>query len=159
MDTNALYRWEHNRYDEVNKNVDYWKFQQELSSIGKTQGMLSLPRKRGFVYLIKGDENITKIGITLGDPFRRLKELGTGSWLKYKLEYIYPAPWPTMLEKALHRCFSHFRIKNEWFSLSSREIRDFTWARDSWNGINWWAVCEETCSHFKIGSYNKDEVK
>lgn len=147
-------RQENIRQDLIFKKINHIKFKEELSCVAKIRG-IRRDEKQGFVYLIKGDERITKIGMTNRCPFDRLKEMLGNTWKDYEITHIYPTRYPGGTEKVLHHLFEYFKIRGEWFSLSPKEIVTQTKARDSWNGINWWNMCEETCKSLKIGTYSK----
>jgi hypothetical protein len=147
-------REDYARENLIFEKINHIKFKEELCLIAKSR-QIKRYEKTGFVYLIKGDKRVTKIGMTLRCPFERLKEISNNTWKDYEITHIYPTGYPGGTEKVLHHLFDYFKIKGEWFSLSSEEIVRQTKRRDPWNGINWWNMCEETCKSLKIGTYSK----
>ena len=76
--------------------------------------------KDGFVYFIKSDNGLVKIGKS-AHPERRLRELKTGAASKLKLvETIYSED-VSGLEKRLHLRYKRRRKNGEWFELSHEE--------------------------------------
>lgn len=72
----------------------------------------------GIVYLIEdSNNNCYKIGVTKGDPVKRLKKLQTGNPSKLELIYIYECKYPYRLETMLHAHYKSVNELNEWFSL------------------------------------------
>lgn len=72
----------------------------------------------GIVYLIEDSNNNTyKIGVTKGDPEKRLKKLQTGNSSKLEIKYLYESEYPYRLETMLHAHYKQFNELNEWFSL------------------------------------------
>lgn len=80
------------------------------------------------LYLIKSDieENTYyKIGITKGDPLKRLKCLNTGNSHKLEMVKVFHSKWGTKIEKMLHRKWKHLQTNGEWFELSAEEVKNF----------------------------------
>jgi hypothetical protein len=74
----------------------------------------------GYVYLIEDkNNNCFKIGVTKGDPEKRLKKLQTGNPSKLEIKYLYKYDYPYRLESMLHRHYSSCNELNEWFSLEN----------------------------------------
>lgn len=74
----------------------------------------------GYVYLIEDSNNNSyKIGVTKGDPEKRLKKLQTGNSSKLEIKYLYKYKYPYRLESMLHRYYKPFHELNEWFSLEN----------------------------------------
>lgn len=72
----------------------------------------------GCVYLIEdSNNNCYKIGVTKGDPVKRLKKLQTGNPSKLELKYLYECEYPYRLETMLHAHYKSVNELNEWFSL------------------------------------------
>ena len=72
----------------------------------------------GTVYLIEDkNNNCYKIGVTKGDPNKRLKKLQTGNPSELELKYTYECEYPYRLETMLHTHYKLFNELNEWFSL------------------------------------------
>ena len=74
----------------------------------------------GYVYLIEdSNNNCYKIGVTKGDPEKRLKKLQTGNPSKLEIKYLYKYDYPYRLESMLHRHYRSCNELNEWFSLEN----------------------------------------
>jgi hypothetical protein len=74
----------------------------------------------GYVYLIEDrNNNCFKIGVTKGDPEKRLKKLQTGNPSKLEIKYLYECEYPYRLESMLHTHYKSFNELNEWFSLEN----------------------------------------
>jgi hypothetical protein len=74
----------------------------------------------GIVYLIEDRNNNTyKIGVTKGDPVKRLKKLQTGNSSELVLKYTYECEYPYRLETLLHTQYKLVNELNEWFSLEN----------------------------------------
>lgn len=93
-------------------------------------------RNQGFLYLARGEENITKIGKTRNDPYKRVRDIHNMMWLDVKLLYVSIIYWDlASAEHLLHKTFAKERRKSEWFNLSAKEIYDFT--HDQLKGLYW----------------------
>ena len=78
----------------------------------------------GFVYLIRGDREGTftyKIGKS-NSPNFRIKSIQTSNPDNLEILYLYEIDIPYKLETFLHRTFSPFSIRGEWFK--SDKIED-----------------------------------
>ncbi len=75
--------------------------------------------KQSFVYLMKVDPDLFKIGFST-DVNKRLRQLTANSSLPVQL--IAVAPGGRSLEQDLHRRFESLRLGNEWFLDRSRTI-------------------------------------
>lgn len=74
----------------------------------------------GYVYLIEDcNNNCYKIGVTKGEPEKRLKKLQTGNPSKLELRYLYECEYPYRLESMLHSHYKSYNELNEWFSLEN----------------------------------------
>ena len=74
----------------------------------------------GYIYLIEDSNNNTyKIGVTKGEPEKRLKKLQTGNSSKLEIKYLYKCEYPYRLESMLHNHYKQFNELNEWFSLEN----------------------------------------
>lgn len=74
----------------------------------------------GYIYLIEDSNNNTyKIGVTKGEPEKRLKKLQTGNSSKLEIKYLYKCEYPYRLESMLHNHYKQFKELNEWFSLEN----------------------------------------
>jgi len=83
----------------------------------------------GFVYLIRGRRGEYKLGhMSVVD--RRLSELATGSSVDLEVVHEIKTDDPLGVEAYWHQRLSKSRIKNEWFKLSSSDVRAFKrWRR------------------------------
>lgn len=69
------------------------------------------------LYVIGGDGlPYVKIG-TSTDPQRRIRQLQTG--LPFTLSVLWSCEMDQYLERDLHEVFSDFRVRGEWFDLTS----------------------------------------
>jgi hypothetical protein len=77
------------------------------------------PIDASFVYVIRGDHNLTKIGVTT-NPSARLASLRTASAFPIDYAYIGMMPDNTgyALEKATHLALDRFRCNGEWFDVA-----------------------------------------
>lgn len=88
----------------------------------------------GYVYLIEDiDSGTYKIGVTKGDPQRRLNKLQTGNSCKLSIKYLYECEYPFRLEAMLHNHYKEYRELNEWYGLP--EIDSFMDKCDEFNDI------------------------
>jgi hypothetical protein len=86
--------------------------------------------QEGYVYLMvgfSGDSEKYKIGITIKDPEKRLKQLQTGSSDKIDLLRKYKSPFYKKIEKFLHRKYMPYKCEggSEWFDLPDEEALNF----------------------------------
>ena len=80
-----------------------------------------ISNKKGYVYFVKGNKNIVKIGCTT-DIKNRIKSLSTGFPYKLKLlNKIYSKNYG-YIEGLFHEFFKNKRLRGEWFDLSDEEI-------------------------------------
>ena len=74
----------------------------------------------GYVYLIEDrNSNTYKIGVTKGDPKKRLKKLQTGNSFELEIKYLYECEYPYRLETMLHTHYKLVNELNEWFALEN----------------------------------------
>jgi Leu/Phe-tRNA-protein transferase len=82
----------------------------------------------GFVYLLEcsnDDHTVHKIGFTKSTTQKRIKNLQTGNSYEIKELCRYETKFDQKLEKIIHRCYSHRKIKNEWFNLEITDVTNF----------------------------------
>jgi hypothetical protein len=84
----------------------------------------------GFVYLLRADNGLYKIGRS-EDPEGRLAGLGVLP-LPVVLLHRIASNDMVWLERRLHRLFSEFRVRGEWFALSESQVAGFL-AREAWD--------------------------
>jgi DNA-binding XRE family transcriptional regulator len=75
----------------------------------------------GFVYLIRSENGLVKLGASLM-PRWRLKSLSCGSPLPLELLHIIATNDMTWLEATLHERFREKRARGEWFRLSEEDV-------------------------------------
>jgi hypothetical protein len=82
------------------------------------QNKPSEPMTGGFVYVVRGDHNLVKIGITT-NPRARLASLRTGS--AFPIDYAYLAVTPgesrAAIESGTHTLLDKHRCNGEWFDV------------------------------------------
>ena len=74
------------------------------------------------LYLIKC-QDFYKIGIT-NDIEDRLAQLSTGNPFDLEIIVAFEFENASFIEKSLHQKFSEQKVKNEWFSLSEKDIQE-----------------------------------
>jgi hypothetical protein len=76
------------------------------------------PMTGGFVYVVRGDHNMVKVGVTT-NPRARLASLRTGS--AFPIDYAYLAVTPgdsgAAIEAAAHKLLDKHRCNGEWFDV------------------------------------------
>jgi hypothetical protein len=76
----------------------------------------------GYVYLIEDINNNTfKIGVTKGDPIKRLKKLQTGNSTELTIKYLFETDYPYRIESMLHNHYNSVNERDEWFNLNNPE--------------------------------------
>jgi hypothetical protein len=79
---------------------------------------------KGYIYLIWAEgTNRFKIGKTKGSPYRRLKNLSTGSSQKLELVGVLLTDTLTVKEKEFHQRFAKYRTEGEWFQFPPTQIK------------------------------------
>ena len=89
----------------------------------------SLLRTKGYVYLIKLENGLYKIGKTkhLSD---RMSVFAVSFPMKWELFYSFLSDDYSLAEKTLHMFFADKREIGEWFSLDQRDINSITAIKD-----------------------------
>jgi len=79
----------------------------------------------GWVYFIHEKDNFAlfKIGMTKRTPEERIAELQTGNPSELLIFAVIRTTDALKCEKMLHRLFSRYRKRGEWFSISVKDIR------------------------------------
>jgi len=87
-----------------------------------------------FLYVIGTNERYQKIGFS-ANVDRRLKSLQTGNPDKLAIHHVEPVPKEQvrLLERKIHKDLAHYRLKGEWFNLTSQEAVDLL----KFNLIRW----------------------
>jgi predicted GIY-YIG superfamily endonuclease len=80
--------------------------------------------KRGFVYVLLDQQGRRKLGKTVNDVEKRVKQLQTGNAEQITIEYRLEVNDMRRAENAIHDLFaaSRLRINGEWFKLSESEL-------------------------------------
>lgn len=84
----------------------------------------------GQIYVIGVDledpfEEPVKIGFTKSSVKNRLSQLNSSHWKDLKLIYeSIEIPWPTILEKYLHKKYKKHKVGREWFKLDEWHLDD-----------------------------------
>jgi hypothetical protein len=87
-----------------------------------------------FLYVIGTNERYQKMGFS-ANVERRLKSLQTGNPDKLTIHHVEPVPKEQvrLLERKIHKDLAHYRLKGEWFNLTSQEAVDLL----KFNLIRW----------------------
>lgn len=80
-----------------------------------------LKKRQGYVYLIKAENGLYKIGRS-NDPANRRKTFGIKLPFKVDFEAIILRDDMVAAECELHERFKHRRVDGEWFDLSNEEV-------------------------------------
>ena len=75
----------------------------------------------GMVYIIT-DGEYHKIGMTIGDANKRLKEIQNMNPRKLEVLYQQHTPWAYDYEHLIHELFDKKRVRGEWFILQPADI-------------------------------------
>lgn len=78
----------------------------------------------GFVYVLLDEQHRRKLGKTVNDVEKRVKQLQTGNAERITIEYRLAVNDMRRAETAIHTLFaaSRLRINGEWFKLSESEL-------------------------------------
>jgi hypothetical protein len=79
------------------------------------------PPKKGYVYLIKAENGLTKIGETIS-PKKRYSSIKTAVPMDTEFLFAVKTNNAPGLEEKLHEKFSNKREMGEWFRLSEKDI-------------------------------------
>ena len=102
--------------NEYNNNI----FKQYNSSYTNSENTTKKPKK-GFVYFIKAENGLIKIGQTK-DLSNRYKQIQHSALLKTELLFAIESDDGIKLEEKLHHFFENKMKKGEWFALSDGDI-------------------------------------
>lgn len=94
---------------------------------------------KNYVYLIRSDEGMYKIGISR-NPNKRIAQLQTGNSSPLKLISIFESQNASKIERTLHRRFNYCKVNREWFGLS---------IFDEYNFNDYCKVIEESINKLK----------
>lgn len=83
--------------------------------------------KKGYVYLICDPQSdCYKIGVTRGSIDKRIKKLQTGNCNELHIVSYFNYEKPFLLERMLHSKYKLKNKLNEWYSLESKDVLEFT---------------------------------
>lgn len=80
------------------------------------------------IYLIecvRDYDTVYKIGFTERNPNKRLDQLSTGNDGELKVVRQFSTVFDQIVERALHRFYSHKNINKEWFKLDLKDVQNF----------------------------------
>jgi hypothetical protein len=84
----------------------------------RTRAASGEPMTGSFVYVVRGDHNLVKIGVTT-NPRARLASLRTGSAFPIDFSYIAVTPGEAApIERAAHALLDRHRLNGEWFDVA-----------------------------------------
>ncbi len=75
----------------------------------------------GYIYLIREEEKMFKIGFTKRDPIKRLSELQCANPRELILFNFFKTS-SMKIEKRIHKEFKHKKVNREWFNLSESDL-------------------------------------
>lgn len=78
----------------------------------------------GFIYVLLDEQGRRKLGKTVNDVEKRVKQLQTGNAEVITIEYRLEVDDMRRAERAIHSLFaaSRLRVNGEWFRLSESEL-------------------------------------
>lgn len=92
-------------------------------SLREKQELLMSECLKGTVYVIESEGHpYCKIGVTGGDPQKRLVSFQIGSPFKLSIIVEIYSPDCQHLEELLHERFENKRVRGEWFNLTDEDI-------------------------------------
>jgi len=94
-----------------------------------------------WIYLLKvyeADGPTYKIGYTKNDPKKRTPQLQTGNKNEIEIKHVFWSEYSTRLEANLHKFYSHYRQRGEWFNLPPEVVKNFI------------SICEKQESNLKL---------
>ncbi len=77
----------------------------------------------GYVYVVSDGSSLHKIGYSRNFPDKRVTNLATSYHKEFKILGFFRSTGAHSHEKKLHKMFSSFRRKGEWFEISYEEIK------------------------------------
>jgi len=102
---------------------------------GATAEPANVPESRGFVYLIRAETGVFKIGKAT-NVARRMANLGHLSPVALELVHTISAFNALAAESDLHRRFRARRVRGEWFALTPEDVEYVcslrAWTREGW---------------------------
>ena len=84
-----------------------------------------------YVYLIRSDNGLTKIGVTR-DIGTRVSTLNTASPVELRLLFYFAPQNAKLAEANLHKRFFRKRVKGEWFNLTDMDV---SWVKNNYDII------------------------
>lgn len=88
------------------------------------------PQEGSFVYVVKGDHRLAKIGVTT-NPNARLATLKTASGFRLSLAFTGATASPNSafaIEREAHRVLDRHRVEGEWFDIPAELAIATVWA-------------------------------
>lgn len=76
------------------------------------------------LYVVRHEHGFIKIGLS-NDPWSRVSSLQTSSPYDLELWLVVSAIFAQDVEKRLHREFSEFHIRGEWFDITENRLLEF----------------------------------
>lgn len=98
------------------------KYKLVKKEVKDSKGNAKLVRTSGFVYLIKSNEGVYKIGRTTNIN-KRLTQLQVASSVPLKVLWFKHFSNAPEVEKMLHETFKEYQYQGEWFKLPTSAIR------------------------------------
>lgn len=116
--------------DVLQDSLKYYEF---VPRTLKVNNPSSMSYKNGSVYLMKADNGVYKIGMSV-NPVQRM--LSLERTLPYDLELIHTIQSKRMkhLERYFHDLFKESRLKGEWFDLTPEQVEQFKNYKEVQNG-------------------------
>lgn len=108
--------------EEINNNRQEERIN-ELNSHQKRNNP-ALKKKKGFVYLMRSENDKYKIGYSK-DPKKRLKSLQNDTPFALECLRVIQTDDMTKLERDMHKHYKDRRIVGEWFSLNDEDVSYF----------------------------------
>lgn len=113
------------RYGVTKKTLQN-KISKELWENKKRKTKKPFSKETGFVYIVYFEDSsgkkFYKIGIAT-NPKTRMNDLQTANPFELNVLFCFYCSDNLKLEKQLHLKFSHLNIKNEWFCLNYKSIK------------------------------------
>jgi predicted GIY-YIG superfamily endonuclease len=106
------------------KIVDSFDFNEMPDDFTPKRDYAGMPAQRkgpGYVYIMRGSDGNYKIGSTVR-PLKRNYEVSHYGKVKTTIILLAFTDNMNILERLLHKTFSHKKIWREWFSLSSDDL-------------------------------------
>jgi hypothetical protein len=114
-------KWDSISDDELKLVIEFWAVSDWLKQSAKQELESRQQARMGFVYLLKADNGLYKIGQSkVVDD--RIKQLGLTLPYELSLVLTIKSEYYKDLEAAFHESLADKRIKGEWFKLNKEDI-------------------------------------